>query len=514
MDILRRNERQRRAHASYIKSVRVMGLLVLFLSFLNAPLCAGENPVPAVKPDIQSTILASLRSGQIADAQNAVVDPTFVLSLVTRPTTELPNGVRLANAHFTSVLDLSDSQIPSSLRLTFCTFDNGIDFTGMHVAGDLSLEHSTFLYPPGWKDFSNSFINLRVFGDTSLNSAVFSGPVDFTNAQFLGEFTADSTSFLAPYTSADFQYAQFRSAAFFRRAVITGTLTMWFAEMQDFTLTFDSKSTIRRIEMPQAIVQRSLAIQGGTLHSLGLGAVRVLGTASLGPVCVTQQVDLHTASFDTLSFNITPCPGPNDKYLVYVSGLRYVYITSDNGGPPTDSVLTLLASSNLKGIPNDPSNPPDLGLFAQYPQFEAFLRAHSYPGDADTVLVTGKRRERAVSLQPWLSAGWWQSVFLDKLNGYGTEPLRPMVFCIIVVIIATVILGRPDLMNPTDDKHPTQKYSAFWYSLDKFAPVIDLKVADAWEPKTPGLQRFTIGLRILGFILVPLAFASFSGLFK
>jgi hypothetical protein len=69
-------------------------------------------------------------------------------------------------------------------------------------------------------------------------------------------------------------------------------------------------------------------------------------------------------------------------------------------------------------------------------------------------------------------------------------------------------------MEFKDDKHGPQKYSAFWYSLDKFAPVIDLKVADAWEPKTPALQRLALGIRILGFFLVPLAFASISGMFK
>ena len=510
-----RNRSQYRACSFFLTCFRyLLGLGSLLLFCSAGPNLAAQTVPNVAKPDIQSAILTSLRNGQVADAQNAVLDPGFLLSLALRPERELPYGVRIRRAHFTSSLDLSGAQIAASLWLTYCTFDDGVDFTGTRIAGDLSLEQSTFLYPNVRKDLNNSFISLKVLGDTNLTGATFNGPVDFTNAEFRGEFTADNTKFAAPDTSADFQYAQFRSTAFFRQSSIAGALKMWFAQIQDLTLAFDPNAVIQRIEMPQAIVQRNLSIQGGHFDFLGLSSLRVLGTANLGPLCVARQLDLHKAAFDTLSLNITPCPGPNETFLLYVSGLRYFFITSDDGGPPTDGLLQLLAASNFKGIPGDSNNPPDPGLFAQYSQFEAFLRAHNYADDADRVLVAGKRRERASAPRGMWSSSWWKSFFLDRAVGYGTEPLRPVMFCILIVILGTIVLDRPAQMECTDDKHGPQKYSAFWYSLDKFAPVIDLKVADAWQPKTQSLQRFALALRILGFILVPLAFASVSGMFK
>jgi len=490
-----------------------LAVWLLLLSFAF-PAFASDIAPSASKPDTTSSILSSLKSGQVADAQGAQLDPDFILSLVFRPDHDLPYGVRLRRAHFTSRLDLSNAQVPASLWLVDCTFDDGVDFTGARIAGDFSLEQSEFRYPAYTKDTNNIFIGLKVVGDTTLSSATFYGPVDFTNAEFRGEFTADNSKFLAPDTSADFQYAQFRGTAFFRQSSFAGTLKMWFAQIQDLTLAFDQTAVIHRIEMPQVVVQRSLAIQGGQWDCLGLSSLRVLGTAALGPLCVSRQLDLHKASFDTVSLNIIPCPANAGSFLTYVSGLRYFFITSDDGGPPTDELLQILAASNFKGVPNDPNNPADPGLFAQYSQFEAFLRAHNYADDADRLLVAGKRRERQTSFKAWSSSAWWKSLFLDWTIGYGTAPLRPLVFCIVVVIIGTIVFRRPEQMEFKDDKHGPQKYSAFWYSLDKFAPVIDLKVADAWEPKTLALQRLGIGIRILGFFLVPLAFAAISGMFK
>jgi uncharacterized protein YjbI with pentapeptide repeats len=515
MKSLRRKRTPFTLHLAPSKGFRAPLLFwILLLCIPPAPTPAAQTAPNAVAPDVTGYILSSLKSGQVADAQGAALDPDFVLSLVLRPDHDLPYGVRLRRAHFTSRLDLSSAQISSSLWLVDCLFDDGADFTGTRIAGDLSLEQSQFRYPAKMQDTNNIFIGLKVLGDTTLTAATFYGPVDFTNSEFRGEFTADNARFLAPDTSADFQYAQFRGTAFFRQSSFTGTLKMWFAQIQDLTLAFDPSAVIHRIEMPQVVVQRSLTIQGGQLEYLGLASLRVLGAANLGPLCVARQLDLHKASFDTVSLNIAPCPSQPGNFLVYVSGLRYFFITSDDGGPPTDSLLLLLAASNFKGISSDPNTPPDPGLFAQYAQFEAFLRAHNYADDADRVLVAGKRRERATSFQGITSGSWWKSLFLDLTVGYGTEPLRPLVFCLVVVIIGTIVLDRPDQMGFTDDKRGPQKYSAFWYSLDKFAPVIDLKVADVWEPKTPGLQRFALGLRILGFVLVPLALASVSGMFK
>jgi len=62
-------------------------------------------------------------------------------------------------------------------------------------------------------------------------------------------------------------------------------------------------------------------------------------------------------------------------------------------------------------------------------------------------------------------------------------------------------------------------YNPFWYSLDLFAPVIDLGVAKSWEPG-PGHARprfarqYAHIQKILGWILVPIGVVALTGYLK
>src|SRR5205823_2666056 len=154
-----------------------LALCCLSLFSFSPPIVASDTAPTASKPDIRASILSSLQTGQVADAQRAQLDPDFMTTLVFRPDHDLTHGVRIRRAHFTSRLDLSNAQVPASLWLVDCTFDDGVDFTGTRIAGDLSLEQSEFRYPAYTKDTNNIFIGLKVLGDTTLSSASFYGPV-------------------------------------------------------------------------------------------------------------------------------------------------------------------------------------------------------------------------------------------------------------------------------------------------------------------------------------------------
>jgi hypothetical protein len=71
-----------------------------------------------------------------------------------------------------------------------------------------------------------------------------------------------------------------------------------------------------------------------------------------------------------------------------------------------------------------------------------------------------------------------------------------------------------ELQEPT--KHTSENYSAFWYSVDLFVPVADLTAKSIWRAK----PEYTFGRIymqfhiILGWILIPLGLAYFSGLIK
>jgi len=59
-------------------------------------------------------------------------------------------------------------------------------------------------------------------------------------------------------------------------------------------------------------------------------------------------------------------------------------------------------------------------------------------------------------------------------------------------------------------------FNAFWYSLDVFAPVIDLETAKYWKPKPDQTfaRHYLRVQRILGWIIIPIAGATILGLIK
>jgi len=59
-------------------------------------------------------------------------------------------------------------------------------------------------------------------------------------------------------------------------------------------------------------------------------------------------------------------------------------------------------------------------------------------------------------------------------------------------------------------------YSPFWFSLDLFLPLIGLWDREVWVPKKerPKVWAYMRLHRILGWILVPVALAAFSGIIK
>src|SRR5437764_3477840 len=100
----------------------------------------------------------------------------------------------------------------------------------------------------------------------------------------------------------------------------------------------------------------------------------------------------------------------------------------------------------------------------------------------------------------WMDQPWdW---LLDKMLGYGKETWRAA-FCAILITILGVFVFRPDRMEWTDSKQHPQKYNRFWYSLDQFAPFIDLEAAKNWQPKQSSLWigNYALFHRIVGWIL-------------
>lgn len=147
-----------------------------------------------------------------------------------------------------------------------------------------------------------------------------------------------------------------------------------------------------------------------------------------------------------------------------------------------------------------------------YAQAEAFLREHARTKEADEIFISGKERERA-SLG-WLA--WSGNILLYALVGYGREARRTLYYGVAFVVLGYLVFRRRDRMKPRKPEDASRRYSPFWYSVDLFAPVINLKIADTWEPTEDRwfARNYVHVQRILGWILVPIFFGVWTGIIK
>ena len=139
------------------------------------------------------------------------------------------------------------------------------------------------------------------------------------------------------------------------------------------------------------------------------------------------------------------------------------------GKTGTDPWTNLLSVVNSSAYSADP-----------YLRLEAFLKTRGYDQQADDVLVTRKRRERE-SLRPSSLKYWW-SLTQDWLVQYGSRPFRPLLICLVLVLMGAMVFNNPVNMKPQEAKSADRQFSPFWYSLDLFFPVIDLQVSNQWMP--------------------------------
>jgi hypothetical protein len=148
-----------------------------------------------------------------------------------------------------------------------------------------------------------------------------------------------------------------------------------------------------------------------------------------------------------------------------------------------------------------------------YTQAEAFVRASAPANAADQFFIERRKRERNEGAG-WLS--WLWNLILEKVVGYGRNPERAWYIGLAVIAVGYFVFRRRQGMTPRKPEDESRPYSPFWYSVDLFAPVINLKVADTWEPARGRwfARNYMYVQRILGWILVPIGIAVWTGILK
>ena len=147
-----------------------------------------------------------------------------------------------------------------------------------------------------------------------------------------------------------------------------------------------------------------------------------------------------------------------------------------------------------------------------YNQFDSFLRAQGDYDDADNIFVHSQSRNRderlnhdwVANLRSWL---WF------AFTGYGRLVWLSLIWSSAVVLFGTFVFWKRSNMALREEKLQNLDYNPFWFSLDVFAPIIDLEAARIWQPRPEKhwLWNYLRIQRILGWILVPLALVAITG---
>jgi len=174
--------------------------------------------------------------------------------------------------------------------------------------------------------------------------------------------------------------------------------------------------------------------------------------------------------------------------------------------------------------------------FAQQP-YEQLAKVLEQAGDyAGGRHVKIEMEDRSLAHGPINDLKWyWRipaklwSLTLKVTIGYGYAPWRALFWAIGIVMLGTYLFGtgmKYGVIAPAHDKSESHfPFSAFWYSLDAFLPVVNLRQHDHWVPTAHHVTvwgiRYDEFLRrylwihiLLGWTITTLFVAGVTGVLK
>ena len=474
--------------------------------------------VPAVMADevgrltpAEEFVLRELKAGREAnlskvEPKHRVLRHEFVEKLITGgyPDPEIQRrGVSIVYAVLKEPLEVSSTAVPFRVWLKFCEFERGIDFSYTRFARDLSFEGSRFGQSSagpeaasGNQDVQAFFVGMKTEGTATFSQTSFFAPVDFTYAEFGTELVFDDVEFRA---SADFDELMVKGPVFFRRDRFGEGVNLADADLFEFFLE-DPASAVE-LDLGQAHIQHSASLKDVELSSWKAGSLIADGLVKLDRVRSSGPVNLahsHLQNLRLTGFDewLKLKPG-----MLNLEGFSFDTLDIDSTlvDPPAARMLELINSERCPFSPQP------------YLELEKFLRAHGNVQKADEVYIDMRRRQRA--RLSWINRPW--DLLLDVMLGYGKEAWRTVV-CAVIFIILGAFVFAPDKMQWKNPKETQTRYNRFWYSLDEFAPVIDLGEAKNWSAMQD--QRWTRYYarfhKIAGWILLPLVVGAITGIVK
>jgi hypothetical protein len=288
-----------------------------------------------------------------------------------------------------------------------------------------------------------------------------------------------------------------------------------------------STSPLSELWLSEASIKKTLRLSHVVLGELHAPGLRVDGRTDVEDgVGIQKSIDLAWASLGTFEWGVVECddqtgrpcwPADRDNIRIGAMSLRDIsirpYFFPD---PVADSPPAWGKDESLQFL--------DQAAFSEsaYASYEQLLRNRGLIAEADNVYRGMRAHKRAATWQASqgflgkMGAAVYITIDLIQkvLLGYGRSALQPLLWSLAFVAFGTVVFRSEKRMEVIGE-HPPQ-FSAFWYSLELFLPVVDLGVAKNWRPARRSFPLLTYARvhQLAGWILIPVALAALTGAFK
>jgi hypothetical protein len=464
------------------------------------------------------------------------------------------------HAMFGGVVETSYTEIGGNLDLTGAQFDEAAMLNGMHIGGSFFADSTTFggranissarigeTLDVQDAEFGNSAMlyGMQIGGYLFASGATFRGGVDInytgiganlemTGAEFHGaarvydtrvggSIYADSAAFRAKmdarYTriAANLHLigAQLDSTARLGNIEIGGTLdasgarfggrvTMTHADIGNLQIAGGrpciadtGRCDALSLDLSHTVVRGKTELAHLPIRTLVARSLDARGLTHLDSIDVLDSLALEYSSFRGLHLSEVNWPDE-----VGLDGMTYEHIAATPWRPrqtqsESEELIAFLGAAKFSA--------------QSYSQLEEFFDGQGRRMEATDVLFARKSREEsAMSLPPWV----W-SKLLRYTVGYGRRT-RDLLGYIAVFIIAGWAVFRYEHMayvGPAPVRPPPERYSPFWFSVDAFVPVADLRFAKEWRAR--GRRAIcAYCLRLVGPFLISLGLAAATGIIR
>jgi hypothetical protein len=449
--------------------LRLLPILVLGLvSTTSLWAASGSNALSAA----EAWVLSEVSQGKTANLEGQPakeLSASFLEALLTGKNSISRPEVSIENAVVKDTLRLDNQEIPFHVVLKHCHFEKGVNFYQATFKKGLVIQYSEFdklemigatiigIVEARETVFASTadFTNAKITGYISLEKATFNGGVSFTGSEIGNNLNINGAKFLSKVETANFETMKVGNDVFLRQASFMGP-----------------------VKFSGAVIRGNFEANNAEFKGQRIGQ-------GSGPRFDDMKFD--GGVFSVYSFQLGSPPAR-------LGGMEYRSLEVGKN----ESLLDLA----------------ELAEFSTdfYAGLEEFLQKSGQPEKADKVFVRMKQRQRATLGWP----AYLGSLFLDWSVAYGRQPSRAFLWSGLVVLIGCLVFRQRSGMQAQDPKDESRPYNPFWYSLDLFAPVINLESADAWMPKQdrPIARHYANIHRILGWILLPIGLAALTGLIK